>query len=111
MMLGMTACVAAAASLALLADRASADDRYLWPLWWLLWAGLNALLLSQDLFNLYVTLELVTLAGVGLVARSPGDPMARRHCATCWHRCWRRCCSCWAWPCSMDRRAASISPC
>lgn len=74
MMLGMTACVAAAASLALLADRASADDRYLWPLWWLLWAGLNALLLSQDLFNLYVTLELVTLAGVGLVARSPGDP-------------------------------------
>ncbi|MCE9684053.1 proton-conducting transporter transmembrane domain-containing protein [Halomonas alkalisoli] len=74
LMLGMTAIVAAAGSVALLADDETARDRHLWPLWWLLWGGLNALLLSQDLFNLYITLELVTLAGVGLVARSPQDP-------------------------------------
>ncbi|TVQ29450.1 MAG: proton-conducting membrane transporter [Wenzhouxiangella sp.] len=41
-----------------------------WPLWLLLAAGINALLLSADLFNLYVTLELVTLAGIGLIATS-----------------------------------------
>ncbi|MCC5882604.1 MAG: NADH-quinone oxidoreductase subunit N [Halomonas sp.] len=74
LMLSMTAMVASCASLALLADRSSSADRHLWPLWWMMWAGINALLLSQDLFNLYVTLELVTLAGVGLVARSPHDP-------------------------------------
>lgn len=72
-MLGMTAIVAGAASLALLLDPSTSSDRHLWPLWWMMWGGLNALLLSQDLFNLYVTLELVTLAGVGLVARSPHD--------------------------------------
>jgi formate hydrogenlyase subunit 3/multisubunit Na+/H+ antiporter MnhD subunit len=39
-----------------------------WPLAWLLWGSLNALFLSRDLFNLYVTLELVGLAAVGLTA-------------------------------------------
>jgi multicomponent Na+:H+ antiporter subunit D len=38
-----------------------------WPLWFLLWGAMNALYLSADLFNLYVTLELMTLAAVGLV--------------------------------------------
>lgn len=74
MMLAMTTVVAGGASFALLADNESLCDRHLWPLWWMLWAGLNGLLISRDLFNLYITLELVTLAGVGLVARSPGDP-------------------------------------
>ena len=37
-------------------------------LWLLGWGGLNALLLSADLFNLYVALELMTLAAVGLVS-------------------------------------------
>jgi formate hydrogenlyase subunit 3/multisubunit Na+/H+ antiporter MnhD subunit len=41
---------------------------YFWPLWLALWAGLNALFLSGDLFNLYVTLELVGFAAVALVA-------------------------------------------
>lgn len=41
-----------------------------WPLWLILWAAMNALYLSSDLFNLYVTLELVTLAAVGLVILS-----------------------------------------
>ena len=39
-----------------------------WPLWLLLWAALNALFLAGDAFNLYVTLELMSLAAVGMVA-------------------------------------------
>jgi|GEM_PF-97123 len=39
-----------------------------WPLWLLLWCGLHALFLSRDVFNLYVTLELLTLTAVALVA-------------------------------------------
>lgn len=46
-----------------------------WPLAWLLWAALNAAFLSADLFNLYVTLELLGLAAVGLAALS-GKPAA-----------------------------------
>ncbi len=49
-------------------------SNYFWPLWWLLWGGMNALVVSADLFNLYVTLELVTLTAVGLVAQSRNDP-------------------------------------
>mgnify|MGYP001164634006 CR=1 FL=1 len=52
-----------------------ADDpagRHFWPLAGFLIAGLNALFLSADLFNLYVTLELVGLAAVGLVAAGGG---------------------------------------
>ncbi|WP_434043605.1 MULTISPECIES: complex I subunit 5 family protein [Sorangium] len=36
-------------------------------LWLSAWAALNALAVSADLFNLYVTLELTTLAAVGLI--------------------------------------------
>jgi len=43
-------------------------QRYFWPLFWLLWAGLNGVWLAGDLFNLYVGLELVSLCAVGLVA-------------------------------------------
>ena len=39
-----------------------------WPLWLLLWTSLNALLLSGDLFNLYVTLELLGLSAVALAS-------------------------------------------
>jgi formate hydrogenlyase subunit 3/multisubunit Na+/H+ antiporter MnhD subunit len=39
-----------------------------WPLWLALWAALNALFLTEDAFNLYVTLELIGLAAVALVA-------------------------------------------
>jgi multicomponent Na+:H+ antiporter subunit D len=39
-----------------------------WPLALLLWAALNAVFLSGDLFNLYVALELLTLSAVALVA-------------------------------------------
>lgn len=57
--------------------RAYFDDhpqgrRYFWPLTGYLLAAMNALFLSADVFNLYVTLELITLAAVGLVASGGG---------------------------------------
>jgi multicomponent Na+:H+ antiporter subunit D len=42
-----------------------------WPSWLILLAALMALLLSADAFNIYVALELMTLAAVGLVVLSP----------------------------------------
>jgi multicomponent Na+:H+ antiporter subunit D len=45
-----------------------ADGRRFWPLWLLLVSGLNAGFLAGDLFNLFVTFELVTLCAVALVA-------------------------------------------
>jgi len=45
---------------------------FFWPLWMFLWAALNALFLSADIFNLYVTLELLGLAAVALVALAGG---------------------------------------
>lgn len=50
----------------------AAGSAYFWPLAGFLLAGLNALFLSADLFNLYVTLELLGLAAVGLVAAGGG---------------------------------------
>ena len=44
------------------------EGRYFWILWFFLWAALNALFLSADLFNLYVTLELVSIGAVALTA-------------------------------------------
>jgi len=49
--------------------------RLFWPLAWLLWAGLNAAFLADDLFNQFVALELLGLAAVGLTAIS-GLPAA-----------------------------------
>ncbi len=46
--------------------------KHFWPLWMFLWAALNALFLSADIFNLYVTLELLGLAAVALVALAGG---------------------------------------
>lgn len=54
-----------------------ADDpagTWFWPLAGFLVAGLNALFVSADLFNIYVTLELVGLAAVALVAAGGGAP-------------------------------------
>jgi multicomponent Na+:H+ antiporter subunit D len=59
-------------------DRTASDTAaldYFWPLWLFLWGALNALFLSADIFNLYVTLELVTLSSVALVALA-GTPSA-----------------------------------
>jgi multicomponent Na+:H+ antiporter subunit D len=46
-------------------------------LWLFAWAALDALVLSNDIFNLYVTLELVTLAAVGLIAIGAERPALR----------------------------------
>jgi multicomponent Na+:H+ antiporter subunit D len=45
-----------------------AANAYFWPLTWFLWAALNVIWLSADIFNLYVGIELLGLAAVGLVA-------------------------------------------
>jgi multicomponent Na+:H+ antiporter subunit D len=38
-----------------------------WPLWFVTWGGIHSLFLTLDLFNIYVTLELVSVAGTGLI--------------------------------------------
>ncbi len=50
------------------------QERSFWPLWLLLWAAMNGLFLSADIFNIYVTLELVALSSVGLTALSAKPP-------------------------------------
>lgn len=47
-------------------------ERYFWPLWLVAWTALNALFLSADAFNLYVTLEILGLSAVSLVALAGG---------------------------------------
>lgn len=48
------------------------QSTYFWPLWLFLVAALNALFLSADIFNLYVTLELLGLSAVALTALDGG---------------------------------------
>ncbi len=69
LMLLLTALLAVAVSLyAMAAWRDQHHDALrFWTLWPLLLGSLNALFLSRDLFNIYVTLELVTLAAIPLV--------------------------------------------
>jgi len=50
-------------------DNKTKAERF-WPQWLLLVVAINALLLSGDLFNLYVTLELLGLSAVALTALS-----------------------------------------
>lgn len=66
----MTALVASASGwhASIYLDPEKPWHRYFWPLFWFLWAGLNVVWLGGDLFNLYVGLELISLAAVGLVA-------------------------------------------
>lgn len=69
LMLMLTALVALAVSVyAIRYFRAQPDTSRFWPLWLLLVAALNGLFLSADLFNLYVTLELLGLSAVALTA-------------------------------------------
>ncbi|SDX61863.1 complex I subunit 5 family protein [Roseicitreum antarcticum] len=71
----MAALVVTATALATRAEHAMTDPGPrmtfgIWPLMLLLWAALNAVLMSRDLFNLYVGLELISLSAVALVAIS-----------------------------------------
>lgn len=45
-----------------------ADARRFWPIWWMLVAGINAAFIAADAFNIYVALEMIGMACVGLVA-------------------------------------------
>lgn len=67
-MLIMTGLVAMGISVYSAAYFPVAAARHFWPLWLLLLTAMNALFLSRDLFNLYVTLELVGIAAVALTA-------------------------------------------
>lgn len=68
-MLGITAVIMGVITLYAWAYfRDHESSRYFWVLWMFLWAALNALFLSADIFNLYVTLELLGLSAVALVA-------------------------------------------
>ncbi|MCG6900983.1 MAG: oxidoreductase [Gammaproteobacteria bacterium] len=69
LLLLMTALVVLAASIyASTYFRKTYERARFWPLWLLLWTSLNALLLSGDLFNIYVTLELLGLSAVALAS-------------------------------------------
>lgn len=73
LMIAMSALVGALVSLYARAYfRLAAGGERFWPLWWLLWAAMNALYLSADVFNAYVTLELLGLSAVGLLALAGG---------------------------------------
>jgi multicomponent Na+:H+ antiporter subunit D len=67
-MLLMTAAVCVPVGAFAARDRIGGPKALFWALWLFLWAALNALFLSADLFNLYVGLELLGLAAVALVA-------------------------------------------
>lgn len=72
LMLAMTALVGFGVSLYATGYFKPAHSVRFWPLWLLLLSALNALFLSADLFNLYVTLELVGLSAVALTALQGG---------------------------------------
>jgi len=59
------------------AHRHQHQQRYFWPLWMLLLTGLNGLFLSGDIFNLYVTLEIIGISAASLAALS-GKPASLR---------------------------------
>lgn len=76
LMLGMSAIVGTAVSVYARVYFAPHPDKAarFWPLWLFLWAALNALFQSADVFNLYVTLELLGLSAVALVALTGSGP-------------------------------------
>jgi multicomponent Na+:H+ antiporter subunit D len=75
-MLAMTAVVGVAATVFGTGSDAATGRPLFWPLWLALWAGLNSVYVSGDLFNTYVALELVGLSAVALVALGGRDSFA-----------------------------------
>ncbi|MCC5984957.1 MAG: hypothetical protein JJU42_11385 [Rhodobacteraceae bacterium] len=70
-MLAMTAAVGLLVSVgALDALREARQRQYFWPLWLLLLTGMNGVYLGTDIFNLYVMIEVIALAAVGLTVLS-----------------------------------------
>ena len=77
----MTACIGVpvsfyARSYFRLPEAGTGGNRHFWPLWLFLWGGLNGMYLSADLFNLYVLIEVASLAAVSLTVLS-GKAAAR----------------------------------
>jgi multicomponent Na+:H+ antiporter subunit D len=75
MLLTTTVVTAAVSVFALhfVASRAGASAhvrRIFWPLWFFLWAGLNAIFLAADAFNIFVVFETIGLAGIALITLS-----------------------------------------
>ncbi len=66
-MLGLTALVTQAVLIYATASPTVRGGDSFWALALMLWAGLNAVYVSADLFNAYVALELMGIAAVGLV--------------------------------------------
>ena len=75
-LLAMTALVGVAVTWYATADTKLLGGRGGWPLWLALWSGLNVVYVSGDLFNIYIGLELLSIAAVALVAG--GGATARR---------------------------------
>ncbi len=48
------------------------QSRAFWPLWLFLWASINIVFLSGDMFNIYVGLEIMGVSAVALVTLSRG---------------------------------------
>ncbi|UCN00872.1 hypothetical protein LCX93_02860 [Sulfurimonas sp. SWIR-19] len=69
-MLGLTALIGLGAGIYAKKYFTHRQSLWFWPLWLFLITGLNALFLSQDIFNFYVTLELIGLASASLTALS-----------------------------------------
>jgi len=70
-MLAMTAVVGLLVSASALdALREARQQQYFWPLWLLLLTGMNGVYLGTDVFNLYVMIEVIALAAVGLTVLS-----------------------------------------
>ena len=68
LMLAITALVGTATSIYATKYFTLESATWFWPIWLFMIAALNALFLSQDIFNFYVTLELIGLASVALTA-------------------------------------------
>lgn len=67
-------------------NRSHDNASHYWALWLLLWGSLNVLFVSGDLFNLYVALELVSLAAIPMVllagpAKTVGAALSYLHFA------------------------------
>lgn len=72
LLIGTTALVGLGVSIYATGYFPTSQEMKFWPLWLLLLAALNGLFLSADIFNLYVTLEMMGLSAVALTAL-PGN--------------------------------------
>jgi multicomponent Na+:H+ antiporter subunit D len=77
LMLVLTAIVGLLVGLAALSGQGAPPAGAFWALWLFLLTGLNGVFLSGDVFNLYVMLEVLSLAAVGLTVAGGGQAALR----------------------------------